>query len=1391
MIWNLIKRNLAVCLILMSTPLIAIGQNNLNFTSITVKEGLSANTVTAIIKDRNGLMWFGTTNGLSKYDGNNFTVYRHHQGDKTSLPSNEVLALFIDHTGKLWIGTAAGGLCYYDTKFDSFKTYTGDGTWKELPTISARTILEDHSGNLWVGTYGDLRMIDLQTGHSARLPITYPKITDAGSFVAISLFEDRNQNMWVGTNSGAYFYNHSTRKISRYAHNPADTTSLSNNIVKSITEDAKGNIWLGTFDGLNKQVSPGKFAVYKCAKGLSNSLSNNAIFALTATKDGDLWIGTEDGVTVLNLSTCVFKQLRPDPRNMFSLKSKSIRSVFIDPDGIYWIGTFGGGVSKYNRHLALFNLKQSNPFDPRGLAAPFVTAFAEYQPGKIFVGTDGGGLELLDRATGLFTPYKLTSRLDGSVKPAILSLHIDRKGKLWVGTYHHGVFCIDPQSGTFKQFTYNAGVNSLSSNDVTAIIEDKNGRLWFGTIGHGIDVYDQTTNTFSNLNRRASIGFPHDLPLNDFIQSLTMAPNGNIWIGSAGTGIAVYQAANGNLTHYTKANSGLADDVISATLFAKDGTLWVGTNDGINFFNAKTNRFHSFKEPEGLTNGFIKSIVEDNAGMLWISTDRGIVSFDRAKSTFRNFTAENGIQQGAFLIGSAIKTSSGELFFGGEDGFNYFNPEKLPPSSVPGKVIFSGLKVNNLPIAPSANSPINEQLSSAKEIILKYGENFSINYVAVDYTSPRQNLYAYRLSGFDKGWNYVNRARTANYTNLDPGNYVFQVMSSKNENGWNNPPSQINIVVLPPFWRTVYAYLFYLLAAAAILLLIRREGIRKLRNEFEVAQEKSRAKELLERERLEAERLHELDRVKIKILTDLSHEFRTPISLILAPVDRLMNRGFEAEDFGHLKMINRNAKRLLNLVNELLDFRKMEEQELQLNLVPGDIVSFIVECTESFRDIAENKHIMLKIDSSQKSWATQFDCDKMERVIFNLLSNAFKFTPVGGCVTIDINISGADTGQPLLHLTVSDTGIGIAENDTTKIFDRFYQSVQKGSIMNQGTGIGLAITKEFVELHGGHICAKSAGDKGSDFVITLPLLPALSVAEEPETNLPQSSILGGESLEISQADDEAERNPNMATVLLVEDNDEFRYYLAQHLKQYFHILEAPDGKQGWQKTLSLHPDLVVSDVGMPHVNGIELSQKIKSDKRTCHIPVILLTAMAKEKEQLDGLRSGANDYLTKPFNFQILYTKICNLLIMSSSLKETYSKHIQFKVNQIESESADVKLMNKVMECIENGLNDPDLSVEKLSKHVGMSRGSLYYKLLELSGCTPVEYIRQVKLEKAAALLETSDYNVAQIAYMTGFGTPSYFSRTFKSKFGILPSEYQTNKKVQRPKTPSSFAMNE
>ncbi len=1378
--WKWIESCFFALFFTVAVQLDAAGQDTIKFTTITVQEGLSSNTVNAIIKDRNGLMWFATTNGLGRFDGSAFTTYRHEPRNAFSLPANEVLTLFEDRQGRIWIGTGGGGLCYYDQKYDRFVNYWGDGSWKELSGISARAILEDHQGQLWIGTYGDLRKFDLKTGRVARPLLPKPLLSSLGTFVVLCLYEDREHRIWAGTNNGLFVYEPGKDKFQKFEHKANEPFSLSDNTVKAIVEDKQGNLWFATLDGLCKWLGNGRFLIYRHDPGRGQSLSNNVICTLALDGRGMLWVGTEDGINILDPVTTSFQHLGPNPRNIFSLKSKYIRCFFYDPNGIYWVGTLGGGAAKYNQHLALFDLKRSNVFDPAGLKSPFVTAFAAYRNNNIFVGTDGGGLQLFNKISGLFTAYPISSRLDGSRDLTIAALHLDNHGQLWAGTHHHGLFRIDPVTRTFKQFITDGSAKGPGYNSITTFTEDQQGRLWMGTVGHGISIYDPKTQQFSNFDKYSAAGFRHVLPLNGYINSLVMQPDGDIWIASSGTGVAVYHAASGSIAHYDKANSGLADDVVIALLVTRDGTLWAGTNQGISCFDPKTKRFNSYTEHDGLGNDFVKNIQEDNNGLLWLSTDRGISAFDRQKKTFRNFTSENGVQSSSFLNGSGLKTRNGDLFFGGQDGFNYFNPAKLPAPQIPGPVLFNELKIGNVAVVPAVDASITEQITTARKIRLHYGQNFSIGYVATDYISPKQDLYAYRLLGFEKEWNYVRKTRVANYTNLDPGTYVFQVMATKNERDWSNAVSEIKVTVQPPFWRTIYAYIVYVILGGAVLMLIRRRGIQKLQRQFQISQEKLKAEQLIEQERLQAERLHQLDQSKIKFLTDLSHEFRTPISLILAPVEKLLERSFKGEDVTHLKMVARNVKRLLNMVNQLLDFRKMEEHELKLNLMPGDIIQFILEATESFADVAERKQVAFNVTTGQPHWQTLFDHDKLEKVVFNLLSNAFKFTPREGLVDLYVGISEPNGTSPVLELRVSDSGVGISETELDKIFERFYQADQNGKILNQGSGIGLAIAKEFVELHSGHIRASGKTGGGSVFLVTLPVvqLPESHGQNEPAI-LPPHGVeikLIPETVDIDQGANE------LPTVLLVEDNDEFRLYLAEHLKQYYRIVEAVNGKEGWQKALSTHPQLVVSDISMPEMNGIELSKKIKGDKRTSHIPVILLTAMTGEEDQLKGLHSGASDYLTKPFNFQILQAKINNLLLLNNKLKATYSKQIQLTGTEVACESADVKLLNTIMKWMENQLNDSELSVEELSRHVGMSRGSLYYKLLEITGLSPVEYIRTIRLEKAKVLLEASDFNVAQIAYMTGFGTPSYFSKNFKKKYGLSPSEFLTERRAKRPK---------
>jgi signal transduction histidine kinase/AraC-like DNA-binding protein len=623
--------------------------------------------------------------------------------------------------------------------------------------------------------------------------------------------------------------------------------------------------------------------------------------------------------------------------------------------------------------------------------------------------------------------------------------------------------------------------------------------------------------------------------------------------------------------------------------------------------------------------------------------------------------------------------------------------------------------------------------------------------------------FEYMMQGFDKAWIPAdNFTRKVVYTNLDAGDYTFKVRAS-NPGFWNSKEISLHVTILPPWWKTTIAYLLYALAFVGALFYIRHRGIQKIRAQF-----------LLEKERGETQRLHELDLMKIKFFTNVSHEFRTPLSLIMAPVDRIIKQKQDPETHKQLLLVNRNAKRLLNLVNQLLDFRKMEHQELKLHNRPGDIIGFIRDLSYSFTDVAEQKGIDFVFDAEVDEFIASFDHDKIERIIFNLLSNAYKFTQTGGHVSVMLYFKeGVDDQHPQLEIKVMDTGIGIQNDKLDKIFEPFFQNDIPGSMLNQGSGIGLSITKEFVRLHGGEITVESEFNQGSCFTVLLPLQPTdVQLFTDTDLLLAHTDE-GAFDQEANRAMPAKEtRDAKKPTVLLVEDNDDFRFYIKDNLKDAFNIIEAADGKKGWQKALAQHPNLVVSDIAMPEMNGIELCQKIKNDPRTSHIPVILLTAMAGEEQQLKGLGTGASDYMTKPFNFEILLSKIKNILSQQEHMRKTYQKQVEAKPTEMHVDSPDEVFIKKVLILIDNNISNPNFSVEELSSDMCVSRYTLYKKILQMTGKTPNELVRQMRLKRAAQLLETGHLTISQICHKVGFKSQKYFVRTFKAEFNTIPSRY-------------------
>ena len=856
---------------------------------------------------------------------------------------------------------------------------------------------------------------------------------------------------------------------------------------------------------------------------------------------------------------------------------------------------------------------------------------------------------------------------------------------------------------------------SIHANYVTVFMEDRQGRIWIGT-GYGIDVYDKSTGKFRHY---------------------------------------ITQAGN---------DGSLSNNSILSIIQDSHDRIWIGTHGGLNLFDSTTDRFKAYTTAHGLPHNSILTIVEDDDSDLWISTPNGIsnLKFSKSSDSTRfeafNFDQFDGLQGQQFNENAALRTKKGEIVFGGSNGFNLFDPNSIPENKAVPPLVITQIEVLNQAIQPNVaydgRTILTKALPFTESIELRHIDNvFSIEFAVLSFNHPEKSQYKYMLEGFDKKWiSTTAEHRKVTYTNLDPGTYQFRVIAANNDGVWNEQGINLTITVLPPFWKTKMAVAFYVLFIAGALFLTRK-----------LIQERERMKYAIEQERREAQRMHELDMMKIKFFTNVSHEFRTPLTLILTPIERMLRKPEEPVQPGQYELIYRNAKRLLNLVNQLLDFRKLEVQEVRFNPSEGDIISFVRETVLSFSDLSEKKAIPLGFHSDLEHLECVFDQDKLEKIIFNLLSNAFKFTSEGGEVSVKVSLPESS----LLELRVTDTGIGIPEDKQEKIFERFFQNELPRSMVNQGSGIGLSITKEFVKAHNGKISVESQPGKGSSFVVTIPVT---------RLNSQNKKIGHSTSVESDQEQFVALENGKTSTVLLVEDNEDFRFYLKDNLGLQYRIIEAHDGKEGWEKFVAHSPDLVVSDIIMPGMNGIELCRKIKGDQRFSHTPVILLTGRTAEEQKLEGFESGAEDYITKPFNFEILLSRIKNL-IQRESLQREVNPYLNVRASDVQITSLDEQLIAKAVSVVESRLSDPDFTVEELSRELGMSRVHLYKKLQGLTGKSPIEFIRSLRLQHAAQLLEKSQLTVSEIAYKVGFNNPKYFARYFKEEYKVLPSVYSSSRR--------------
>lgn len=1375
---------IALLFVLITSKQMASAQNTeYPFTHLDVSEGLSHNRVTNIVKDEKGFLWFGTANGLNRFDGYKFKVYKHQPGDSSSLNENFIAGIFNAPGNKLWIRTQTG-YSVYDPQSDSFSSNLNQFLKPlGLPDSRIQKIVKAPNGDFYFlhAVYG-LYIRDHQTLKTRNIRFKKGAGNSLHSADITDVTTDSKSNIWLIYKDG--FLEKLNAKTTKILYGKLLPLNLSKKLQADsyiLFLDKQEDLWIYS------STKPFGVIYFSPAKGILKNLNresteaklnSNMVNSIVQDDAGKIWIATDHGgVNLIDKADFKVTYLVNKENNSKTIGQNSIVCMFKDPMGIIWLGTYKKGISYYHPNVIKFPLFGRQALTAGSLGYDDVNAFAEDAKGNLWIGTNGGGLIYFDRKNGIFKSYVNSKTNSNSLSNnVVISLFVDHEQKLWIGTYFGGIDCFDGQ--TFRHYRHNeSDATSLSDDRVYEVMEDYDHTIWAGTLGGGLNKFDRKTGTFKAFRANQ----PNSIHT-DIVYSIVEDKDKNLWIGTT-DGVEMFEKKTGKFIRYqynsANTNSLINNNIYSLVIDSR-GLVWVGTHDGLSILNPKTKKIKNYRTSDGLPDNNIVAIREDSHHNMWLSTANGLSNamvkgVEKISLRFINYDEKDGLQGREFNEDASFITRKGELIFGGSNGFNLFNPTNIKVSNTPPVIVLTDFQLFNESVKPgkevNGHVILPSSITNSKSIVLKYNENFfSIEFASLNFLNPHKVKHQYKMEGFDDKWVLANNSvRKATYTNLDPGEYTFKVKASSNDRISSEKVLSLRIEILPPWWRTTFAYFTYLVIFLSGLFYSRYRGIRKIQAQFALEQEKKEAQRIREQERQEAQRMHELDMMKIKFLTNVSHEFRTPLSLIMAPVDKILKYPDQPVNSDQITLIKRNAKRLLNLVNQLLDFRKMEVQELKLDLKRGDIISFIKEVSYSFIDIAEQNKISFEFDTDTNDFKTRFDHDKIERILFNLLSNAFKFTPSGGRVTVLLSL--AEDGIPdtfRLKINVIDTGIGIPANKKIKIFERFFQNEVPASMINQGSGIGLSITKEFVKMHQGEISVENVSTGGSCFIVELPLQVLDEEIETPIV-LEEEYVSDNSSLAPTS---KRKLNKKRPTILLVEDNEDFRFYLKDNLRESFQMIEATNGKEGWQKALALHPDLIVSDISMLEMNGLELCEKIKNDTRTSQIPIILLTALINEEDQMKGLESGANDYLTKPFNFEILHFKIKNLLVMQKSFKSAYTKQIDVQVKSDEIQSVDEKFLAAALDFIEKNLQNSNFSVEELSRLMYMSRVSLYKKILLITGKTPVEFIRYIRLEKAKHLLEISQLNISEICYKVGFNTPKYFTKAFKAEYNVLPSEF-------------------
>jgi len=1309
-----------------------------------INSGLPSNSTTCAIKDKDGFLWVGTENGLCRFDGYTFKIFINIPGDSTSLTNNYINTIIEDKKGRIWVGTL-DGLNLFDPLTEKFKRFSHqDHVAASLSNNKIWSLLADKDNNIWIGTDDGF---DRFVEKTKNFEIFQPNASDADAMKGKSvnsIIEDHENNLWLGNwGGGLNKFNKYTKKFVSFPQ-VQKANEKNPNDVWNLCMDEDGDIWLGTYwKGLFKfEVKTNKFTSYT-----SPNNGNKGVFRILNLGHHLMVLGGDDGFYWFNSSNNTWQKIN-------NLTSFQQAGIFRDNNGIIWICSMEGLTKLDSKQYKFAFYPFSND---RRLIKSIVI-----KNNVVWVGTNNG-LTAIQLNTNVSKTFLHSIAANSIGSNAINRLYLDAKGKLWDLT-EFGFDEYDDQTGKFTHHSHHSSLGAFFNEDVFRdILEVTPGNYWLATDA-GVKIYHSQSNTFSHyFNQKDK---PYTLSNNHLYCLLKDADN-DIWIGTEGGGLNRFVQSSQRFYNYLandKKSGSISNNDIHNIFLDSHKNVWICTQDGLNKYVKRTNSFLVFSKKDGFASNVFKQMVEDEKGNLWIVTETGVSCIDPRTMKVINFDEGDGV----FVNSVICKVNDHQILLGGNKGLVSFDPLSINYNKVAPPVYFSDLQVFNKSVIPDSNGPLKEPIQNAKKIVLSYNQSvFSIGFVALNYTHTEKNNYAYKLEGFDKKWNYIGEQRKAAYTNLNPGKYIFRVKASNNDGIWNDQGKSLIVIITPPWYLTWWAYIIYisLFGAAVYGYIFYNERQAKLKYEVKLAH-------------IEAEKEKELHEKKISFFTNISHEFRTPLTMIINPLKEILYTGGNDVDQQNLNTINRNAKRLLSLVDQLLLFRKADVDADELKLAKINIADLSKEVFLCFSHQTRIKKLEFEYTCAQESIELIADPEKIEIVLFNLLSNAVKFTEPGG--KVEMSVSQTDDH---VNIQVRDTGCGIVQTAGDKLYHKYYQEYQQNTLSKGGLGIGLFLVKNYTSQHGGKITYESEVGKGTIFSLELPkgmahLKPTAIIDEAP-----QRSIFFNELME-EEAEDglpvvfdtaqpaATEITSDFKSILIIEDNKEISDYIKQVFVAEYIVYEADNGESGLKMVTELMPDIIISDVMMPGISGIELCTRIKENPELNHIPVILLTAITSPEIKLKGVEGGADDYISKPFEKEMLIARVKALLKTRNNLQRYFFNEITLKPNNLKISQEYKEFLQKCLDIVEHHLSDSDFSIKTLANEIGMSHSNVYRKIKSISGQSANGFIRFIRLRKAAELFLTTDSTVAEAAYKVGFNDLKYFREQFSKLFGLNPSDY-------------------